>query len=523
MLHARLFAENPKYRSSALESPRPSSATTCGSHQGHEPVLSPSKSLPSPCLDGNPIHDRPLIVQFCANSPEHLLTAAKQVAPHCDAVDLNLGCPQGIARKGHYGAFLQEDWSLIHSLINKLHRELPIPVTAKFRILETPEKTLQYAKMILDAGASIITIHGRQREQKGHNTGLADYTVLRYLREELPQDTVIFANGNVLLHEDLEACLRETGADGVMSAEGNLHDPSIFAELPQGGEDYERAYWRGRDDKQGYRVDAVFRKYMDIIYKHVLEQEPPQREPLFLPGDSIPNGAFQLNAEDPQPPTSQKQQVDQAEVQNSPDGPPLQKRSKLSQKSRAQKKATSPSLQAMQAHLFNVLRPLVTKHHNVRDALARCRAEDFASYEHVLRLTEEAVARGLIAYEERIYDGLLPDKLSKPLNGIATELNENKSAEEKAAEVGIEKSSWETVHRCKKPWWVCQPYVRPLPSEAINKGALTLSKKQKKKLEGNKSLIKDAGLPPEGTTVHEQLPTEPGSKVEVPKEGMVCG
>ncbi len=483
MLHSRLFTETAKFRDHHFQPTRSGLA----SRPDMDPPTSRFES--DLYLDGNPTVDRPLIVQFCANSPTDLLQAARHVQPFCDAVDLNLGCPQGIARKGHYGAFLQEDWDLIYNLINTLHKELNIPVTAKMRILETKERTLEYAKLILDAGASIITVHGRQRDQKGHKTGLADWSVLRYLRDNLPPDTVLFANGNILRYADIARCLEETGADGVMSAEGNLYDPTIFA-APRAVGEVGREYWRGRDGKGGYRMDAVFRRYMDILYKYVLETPPPKRKSLFLPSDMAkPSAAF----EDKDP--SGKEDADGQ--------PPAKK-----QKRGKQPKITSPNLISMQAHLFHLLRPLVAKYTNVRDALARCRAGDILAFERVLMLTEEAVKEGLIDYEAHpeAYDNLTPH--------LPTE-------EQKAEDETKDASSLATVALCKRPWWVCQPYVRPLPKEALEKGSLSLSKKDKKRLEEEDLQARRVGLEPGGRTeMQESVEKE---QVDIPREGLVCG
>ena len=421
-------------------------------------------------LDGNPALDRPLFVQFCANKPGELLEAAQYIAPYCDAVDLNLGCPQGIAKSGHYGAFLQEDWDTVHALVNKLHKELSIPVTAKMRILETSEKTLNYAKMIVSAGASILTVHGRRREQKGHNTGVADWSVIRFLRDNLPPETVLFANGNILNGGDIDACLAATGVDGVMSAEGNLSDPTIFASPPS--DPRSREYWAGLHGLGGYRLDGVFRRYLDIIYRHILEQEPPQRPPLYMPGDADVPDYYDVSTLTISMPDTCKRK-------------------------RASPLAKSPNIRAMQGHLFHMLKHIVPTHTDIRDALSKAKMGNMDGYERVLRMLECAVKRAL-------------DEDSSASPHFEAETNDSMTPQEHIAA------------KYERPWWVCQPHLRPLPEAALEKGSMQLRKKDIHRTQSVPNTELSLNRPDAGKHEHEQHNSD--KENEVPnKEALVCG
>ena len=93
--------------------------------------------------------DRPLVAHFSGNDPKTMLAAAKFVEGRCDAVDLNLGCPQRIAHSGHFGSYLLDDVDrpLVCKIVRTLAEGLTTPVFVKVRLLATNSVTLAVCRI----------------------------------------------------------------------------------------------------------------------------------------------------------------------------------------------------------------------------------------------------------------------------------------------------------------------------------------------------------------------------------------
>lgn len=180
--------------------------------------------------------DRPLVCHFAANDPQDFAAAARLAEPHCDAVDLNLGCPQRTAHAGHFGSYLldREDRALVVDIVRAGVEAVAIPVFCKIRLLDTFAETAELCRQLYDAGATLVAVHARyrasfSRKGPGARDGPAMLDQVQQLKEAFP-DRLVVTNGNTVTYDDVVTNLQLTGADGLMAAEGVLDNPALFLE-----------------------------------------------------------------------------------------------------------------------------------------------------------------------------------------------------------------------------------------------------------------------------------------------------
>jgi len=172
----------------------------------------------------------PIGVQLFDHRPQSMIDAAlKAESSGAFLIDINMGCPvRKIAKKGGGSALLKEP-ELAQTIVKKVSKAISIPLTVKIRLgwCENTSNTESFALGLQDAGAQLVTVHGRTRKQGF--SGRADWEAIAKIKKSL--DIPVIANGDIKNSRDAIECLEITNADGVMIGRASMGAPWLVGQI----------------------------------------------------------------------------------------------------------------------------------------------------------------------------------------------------------------------------------------------------------------------------------------------------
>lgn len=174
--------------------------------------------------------EHPVALQIFGSEPELMAEVARSIEDQpFDILDINMGCPVPKVVNNGEGSALLKDPELIRKIVSAVSRAVKKPVTVKMRIgFEGADvDPVEIAKIMEDAGAAAIAVHGRTRQQ--YYSGKADWDTIRKIKEAV--SVPVIGNGDVDSPKKAEAMLKETGCDGVMIGRAVRGNPWIFREM----------------------------------------------------------------------------------------------------------------------------------------------------------------------------------------------------------------------------------------------------------------------------------------------------
>jgi tRNA-dihydrouridine synthase B len=216
-----------------------------------------------PSLEG-----RKFAVQIFGRDPNVLARAADMaVEVGATILDINMGCPAKKVTSGLCGSALMREPEIAVAIVKEVRRALPasIPLTVKHRLgwddssINAPD----FANRLVDAGASMITVHGRTRAQGF--SGSCRLEPIAAVRAALPKEIPLVGNGDVKTIEDYQRMRHETGCDGVMIGRGAMGNPWFFRSL--------LALSRGEPDPGPPTLEerrTVWRRHADLVLQHAV-------------------------------------------------------------------------------------------------------------------------------------------------------------------------------------------------------------------------------------------------------------
>lgn len=154
--------------------------------------------------------------------------AASNLSKEFDIVDINMGCPAPKVVKNGDGSKLLQNLDLVGKIVEEVVKASSVPVTVKIRKgFNKSDVSIEAAKIIEQAGASMITIHGRTRDE--YFSGEVDLEAMKKVKEVL--HIPVIGNGNIIDEESALHMFEYTGVDGIMIGRGAIGNPWIFNKI----------------------------------------------------------------------------------------------------------------------------------------------------------------------------------------------------------------------------------------------------------------------------------------------------
>jgi tRNA-dihydrouridine synthase B len=176
-------------------------------------------------------------VQIFGEEVVFIIKAAKIIENEYqpDFIDLNMGCPAPKIVKNGAGAALMKKPNLVKEIITALTENLKTPVTVKIRSGWNDKNinAVEIAEIAQKAGAEIVAVHGRTREQ--YYSGHVDYEIIKKVKQAV--DIPVIGNGDIFDIDSAERMFNKTNCDGIMIARGIQGNPWLFKSLKKYFED----------------------------------------------------------------------------------------------------------------------------------------------------------------------------------------------------------------------------------------------------------------------------------------------
>lgn len=173
-------------------------------------------------------YEKPIALQIFGNEVKSMVKAAKLIdkRSNCDIIDINMGCPVPKVTKSGSGSKLMTTPELACEIVSSIVKAVKKPVSVKIRSGWDHDSinAIEFAKLMEEAGASMIAVHGRTKTDM--YSGKVDLDIIKKVKASVK--IPVIGNGDIKQPEDAKYMIEYTGCDGIMIGRGLLGNPWLI-------------------------------------------------------------------------------------------------------------------------------------------------------------------------------------------------------------------------------------------------------------------------------------------------------